>query len=168
MDGWIKLHRNLMDKAIWKCSTPEQKVVLITILLLANHSENQWIWKGKKFICKRGQFITSSEQLSKKAQVSRQNVRTALKKFEMLEFLTCESTNTGILITIINWDNYQIGDQTINQPSNQQLTNHQPTTNQHLTTNKNNKNINNYKNEKEDSSASKLKKLEQYYLSGGN
>ena len=140
MDGWIKLHRNLLEKAIWNCTTPEQKCVLITIMLLANHSDNQWMWKGKKYTCHSGQFITSSEQLSKKALVSRQNVRTTL------EFLTIESTNEGMLITIVNWDFYQGVNQQPNQQPNQPLTNHQPTPNQPLTTNNNDKNVNNDKN----------------------
>ena len=41
-DGWVKLHRCLLDKAIWKKSKAEQKAVLITVLLLANHKNNEW------------------------------------------------------------------------------------------------------------------------------
>lgn len=167
MDGWIKLHRNLMDKAIWKCSTPEQKVVLITIMMMANFADNQWLWKGNKYTCKAGQFITSLKSLSHMAGVSIQSVRSSLDKFEKLEFLTNESTKEGRLITIINWDFYQALDNQANKPFNKEPTKSQQTSNKEPTTNKNNKNLNNYKNEEEDSSASKLKKLEQYYLSGG-
>ena len=104
--GWVKLHREILEKAIWKCSTPEQKVVFMTIMMLANHSEYQWIWQGKKFKCQPGQFITSIKSLANHAMVSDQNVRTALVKFEKLEFLTSESTNSGRLITICNWELY--------------------------------------------------------------
>ena len=44
MEGWIKLHRKLQEKALWQCTTPEQKVILITILLNANHEVNEWEW----------------------------------------------------------------------------------------------------------------------------
>ncbi|MCA5964224.1 hypothetical protein LC724_33295 [Blautia sp. RD014234] len=37
--GWIKIHRELLDKPIWQLSTPEQKSILITLLLMANHRE---------------------------------------------------------------------------------------------------------------------------------
>ncbi len=143
-DGWIKLHRELLEKAIWKTSTTEQRVILITILLLANHEENQWEWEGKKFICKAGQLITSSTSLAQKSGVSRQNVRTALKKFKEYEFLTYQSTKTGILLTVINWDKYQVREKEPNQDTNQSLTNSQPTPNQPLTTNKNDKNDKKY------------------------
>ncbi len=83
--GWIKLHRCLLDKPIWSCSSTEQRVILITILMLANHTEKQWEWKGKKFICRAGQFITSSTKLASIAGVTRQNVRTALKRFRDYE-----------------------------------------------------------------------------------
>lgn len=91
--GWIKLHRELKDKAIWQTSTPEQKVILITILLLASHKDNEWEWQGKRFTVRPGQFISSSQGIATAAGVSRQNVRTALTRFEKYGFLTNVPTN---------------------------------------------------------------------------
>lgn len=107
--GWVKLYRELKSKSIWQLSSPEQKVVLITILLLANHEENKWEWQGRQFACKAGQLITSLKSLSKECGegVSIQNVRTALERFEKLGFLKNESTTSGRLITVLNWDIYQ-------------------------------------------------------------
>lgn len=107
--GWVKLYRELKSKSIWQLSSPEQKVVLITILLLANHEENKWEWQGKQFACNPGQLITSLSSLAKECGdgVSIQNVRTALERFEKLGFLKNESTKSGRLITVINWDIYQ-------------------------------------------------------------
>ena len=150
-DGWIKLHRCLLDKAIWKCFTAEQRCVMITILLLANHEPNQWIWKGKKFELKEGQFITSLESLAVKAEVSVRNVRTALAKLVEVEFITDEVTSTGRLITVVNWDVYQIADNGSDKPTDKQVTNqltkNRQTTDKEVTTNKNDKND---KNEKKD------------------
>src|SRR5690554_4820072 len=61
--GWIKLHRIIKEKPIWLASTPEQKTILITILLMANHEENEWEWKGEKFKVLPGQFVTSLESI---------------------------------------------------------------------------------------------------------
>lgn len=146
--GWVKLHREILEKAIWKCSTSEQKVILVTMLILANHKEVQWIWKGGKFKCYPGQFITSIKSLANYAMVSEQNVRTALAKFEKLEFLTNESTKTGRLITICNWDRYQSIEIDINKPPNKDLTNSQQRTNKDLTPNKNDKEEKNEDNER--------------------
>ncbi|KNF09317.1 hypothetical protein CLPU_3c00950 [Gottschalkia purinilytica] len=132
--GWIKLHRHLMDKAIWIDSTPEQKTILITLLMMANHKVKEWEWKGEKYVAKPGQFVTSLEKIAINAGkgVSIQNVRTALKKFEKYGFLTNESTNKNRLITIENWESYQCKDE--------ELTSNQQATNKRLTTNKNVKN----------------------------
>ncbi len=129
-----------MDKAIWQGSSPEQKAVLITLLMLANHNEKEWLWQGNKFKAKPGQFITSINSIAKRAGVSKQNVRSALVKFEKLEFLTNQSTKTGRLITIINWGLYQGGNEGDNKATNKEVTKHQQRGNKALTPNKNNKN----------------------------
>ena len=107
--GWIKIFRILLDKPIWLQSTPEQKTILITLLLMANHKDKEWEWKGKKFKAKPGQFITSLNSIAKRCGngISVKNVRSAIERFQKLEFLANESTNTGRLITIANWGLYQ-------------------------------------------------------------
>lgn len=147
--GWVKLYRELKSKSIWQLSSPEQKVVLITILLLANHEENKWEWKGEQFICKPGQLITSLNSLVRECGdgVSIQNVRTALDRFEKLGFLTNVSTKTGRLITVLNWEKYQGKDFVDNKCSNKEVTKSQQRPNKDLTTNKNDKEC--YKNDKE-------------------
>lgn len=104
---------------------------------MANHKQREWEWKGKKFVAGPGQFITSSKSIEKNAGpgISRQNVRTALDKFEKYEFLTKISTKTGVLITITNWEIYQSKDEEVTND----ITINQPTANQQLTTNKNDK-----------------------------
>lgn len=131
MEGWIKVHRAILDKPIWKDSTMEQKVILITLLLMASHKENEWEFKGEKYKVQPGQFITSLPSIVDKSGVgiSIQNVRTALKRFEKFEFLTCQSTNRNRLITIVNWTNYQGDESEPNRQINSQLTGNQQATN---------------------------------------
>lgn len=145
--GWVKLYRELKSKSIWQLSTPQQKVVLITILMTVNHEENKWEWKGEQYACKPGQLITSLNSLVKECGqgVTMQNVRTALDRFEKLGFLTNVSTKTGRLITVINWDKYQGNDFVTNKVSNKDLTKSQQRPNKELTTNKNDKNVKNEK-----------------------
>jgi len=152
-NGWIKLHRILLDKAIWKDSSPEQKTILITLLLMANHTESEWEWKGDRYQCFPGQFRTSLESIAAACGkgISIQNVRTALKKFERYGFLTNESTKAGRLITIYNWEFYQAPEEERNKASPSPVAKYQQTPNRQLTTNKNNKN--DKKEEKERSKA---------------
>ena len=46
MAGWIKVHRDLLDKPIWIESTPEQKTILITLLMMVNHQKKSGSGKG--------------------------------------------------------------------------------------------------------------------------
>ena len=128
--GYIKLWRALIQKPIWLLSTPEQRSVLIAVLLLANHKGHEWEWSGKKFEVDPGQFVTSLESLRKKsgAGISTQNVRSALRRFEKLEFLTNKATKSGRLISVVNWESYQPKSDR-GQQSTQQRGNKDPTPN---------------------------------------
>ena len=161
-EGWIKLHRCLFDKAIWQNSTPEQKVILITLLGMANHKGKEWEWKGKQFKAEPGMLVTSLDSICTRCGkgISVQNVRSALNKFEKYEFLTQEVTKTGRLINIVNWGVYQGGLEEGNKDTNKEVTNDQQSTNKEVTksqqtgnkevtTNKNDKNNNNDNNVKE-------------------
>lgn len=105
--GWVKLHRKILDDPVWTTATSDQKAVLITILLLANHEAKQWVWGGQKFNVLPGQFVTSLSSLASLAGVSPKSVRSAISRFEKLNFLANKSAKTGRLITVINWLAYQ-------------------------------------------------------------
>ncbi|MCG7344771.1 hypothetical protein MHZ92_11540 [Sporosarcina sp. ACRSL] len=107
--GWLKLHRGLKDKPIWRRSTPEQQVILITLLMMARFEEREWEWKGERYTLQPGQILTSLAKLAEESgeYISVQNVRTALKRFEKFGFLTNESTKANRLITLTNWAFYQ-------------------------------------------------------------
>ncbi|WP_171333733.1 DnaD domain-containing protein [Enterococcus cecorum] len=137
--GWIKLYRELLEKPIWFESTPEQKTILITLLLMANHEGRQWEWQGQKYYAAPGQFVTSLPKIVEACGpgVSIQNVRTALKRFEKYEFLTDKSTKKNRLITINNWAFYQDNPNNPNRQANSQLTVNQQSANSQLTSNKN-------------------------------
>ena len=164
-NGWIKLYRNLLGKAIWKDSTPEQKTILITLLLMANHTDSEWEWKRERLRCLPGQFRTSLDSITAACGkgVSVQNVRTALKKFERYEFLTDESTKTGRLITICNWELYQSPEEERNRASPSPLTDHQQSSNRQLTPNKNDKNDKKKKNERSKAAMTSLLPEDAWY-----
>ena len=65
--GWLKLYRELMEKPIWFQSTPEQKTILITLLMMANHEGKEWDWQGKSYQDSPSQFVTSLEKIAEKA-----------------------------------------------------------------------------------------------------
>lgn len=139
MNGWIKLHRELMYKPIWFESSVEQKVILITLLLLANHTERQWEFEGIQYRAQPGEFVTSLRRIADQAgpNISIRNVRTALDRFEKYGFLTSKATNKNRLITIVNWANYQALDTEGDKPTDKQPTSNRQATDKQPTTNKN-------------------------------
>ncbi len=145
--GFIKLHRKIMDSPLWQSCKPERKVILITILLKANHKEKTIILDStrEKITLLPGQFVTSRSKLAKECGkgISEQMIRSALNYFEKHDFLTkqstSKSTNGYTLITIKNWGLYQVDDrnQPSKQPRNQSSTNQAPTTNKNVKNDKN-------------------------------
>lgn len=170
--GYLKLWRSILDKPIWKQSSAEQKAILITLLMMADYGGSKWEFKGKQYQTKPGQFVTSLPSIVAECGkgVTVQNVRTALKRFEKLNFLTDESTKTNRLITIVNWEIYQSSDITTNSQTNKQLTDDQQTPNRQLTSkeevkklrSKEIKNIN-HLHHQDDVSDEDFKKIVDYY-----
>lgn len=146
--GWIVLHRKLLDKPIWFESTAEQKVILITLLLMANHAEKEWEWQGQKYVAKPGQFVTSLPKIVEACGngISIKNVRTALKRFEKYGFLADKSTNKNRLITINNWAFYQDKPDEHGRQTGSQVADNRQATGRRVASNNNDKQINNVTN----------------------
>ena len=119
MEGWVKLYRKF-DEWQW-LNKPEMVSLFVYCLIKANH--NGAYWQNEKI--ERGQFITSPEKLSVKLGISYQSIRTCLTRLEKTGEIIKKSTNKYTIITVCNYDSYQMKQQT---------------TNKQLTTNKNNKN----------------------------
>ena len=141
MEGWIKVHRKLVD---WEWYNDiNVKVVFLHLLLTANHKEKQW--KGQTIL--RGQKLTSIEHLADDVGLTIQQTRTALKKLKSTHEITIKTTNKNTLITIEKFNNYQFETDEDNKQNNKQfnnlITNNQQTNNKQITTNKNEKNDNN-------------------------
>lgn len=144
-DGWIKIHRSLLEWEWW--SDINTRCLWLTILLLANHDTKRW--QGHDI--NAGQFITSLDSLAAKSGLSVRSVRTALGKLKSTGEIDIKATNKFTLITVIKWADYQVMDlqATSNRQTNdKQTTNERQTNDNQTTTNKNIKNVNNNKNER--------------------
>lgn len=107
MEGYIRLWRSLADSPVWTCSTASQKVVLITILLHVRWNSIRWNVLGKEFTIGPGEIFTSIRKLADMAGVTQRVIRTALDRFESVNFLTRKVTHQGMLISVVNWGKYQ-------------------------------------------------------------
>lgn len=120
------------------------KVLFLHLLLKANHEDANW--RGNEI--RRGQTITSIQNLADETGLSVQNVRTGLRKLQLTGEITCKPTSKFTLITVENYTKYQActndANTQINTQPNKRLTNNQQTTNnkQEEKEYKKNKNLN--------------------------
>ena len=125
--GFIKLHRSILDWEWYKDETT--KNVFLHLLLNANWEDSRF--QGHEVPA--GSLVTGRKELAESLGISEQSIRTALNHLKSTNEITIKSTNKFSIVTIVNWEKYQCRDfetnQQINQQSNQQLTNNQPTTN---------------------------------------
>lgn len=142
LNGYIKLHRKLVQ---WGWYTDYVvKDMFLHLLIMASFRETAWMGR----IIRPGQLITSRGRLAEELGFSVQQVRTALTKLKSTNEITIETTNKYTIITVVNWDKYQVVDEiptstSTNTPTNEQpSSNHQATNNQpHRKNVKNNKNV---------------------------
>lgn len=133
-NGWIKLHRRLLDNPISK--KPNYAWLWVYLLLKANHKENKIMWNGETIIIKEGQILTGRKELSKETGIPETTIERALNHFEKNGHQIGQQKTTKYrVITVLNWKTYQ-------QADNKRTTNGQQTD-----TNKNVKNDNNVKND---------------------
>lgn len=123
MDGWFKIHRKILDWEWW--DKPEMVKLLILFVCKANVEDREW--HGISIF--RGQFVTSFESLKTESGYSIQKIRTCIKRFEKTKEITIKSTSKYSIITICNYDDYQVFDNT-NQQADQQTNNKQTTNEQ--------------------------------------
>jgi hypothetical protein len=142
MQGWIKLHRKLLENPI-VCKDSDHLAVWVYLLLNATHEAYPALFKGKKITLEPGQLITGRKSISSKLSVSESKVKRILIELENDQQIDRQRSNQNSLISILNWDKYQECD----QQDGHQMTSKRPASDQPVTTNKNVKNV---KNEKKD------------------
>lgn len=142
MAGWIKLHRKIMDNAIF---TNAEAFHLFTFCILAaNHKSKEIIWNGQVIKVERGSFITGRKTIATRLNQHESTVYRNLKLLEKLGLIKIKSNNKYTVINVVSYGSYQ--DE--KNASEQQVNNRRTTGEQQVNTNKNEKN---YKNEKKES-----------------
>lgn len=141
---FVKVYRKFME---WEWYTDvNTKTLFIHCLLRANWKAGSW--KGINYL--PGEFITSLPSLAKESGLSIQQVRTSLNKLISTGEITSKTTDSvtgktltrNRIITVNNWDEYQIDNSQTNsqtnRKSNRQATGQQQDSNSRY---KNNRNI---------------------------
>lgn len=119
-EGWIKVHRSMLNKG-WFMK-PDYLSVWMYLLMSATHSEYEYLWNGTTIILKPGQFITTRKKIAVNCNVITSKVHRILKFFENEHQIEQQTTNTSRLISIINWEKYQVGEHHNEQRVNNERT----------------------------------------------
>ena len=141
-NGWIKLHRKMLDNPIIM-KDADHLSVWTYLLLNATHSEYPVLFKGKRIMLQQGQIITGCVSIGEKLSITESKVRRILNNFESDGQIDRQKSNKNSLITILKWSLYQSFD----TQSDGQVTDNRRTSDGQVTTNNNDKNIKNVKNE---------------------
>lgn len=113
-DGWIKSYRKSLK---WEWfSEPFTAHFFQYCLLRASYQETKW----KGIVLHPGQFIFGRKKASKDTGISERSIRTAISRLKSTNELTIKSTNKYSIITVCNWESYQVSENEINHPSDQQ------------------------------------------------
>jgi hypothetical protein len=109
MEGYIQLHRQILDSAVF--ANPNYLKIWLWILIKANHKDKEVpikIGGGSSTIAvKRGEFLFGRNSSSEELCMSGSMIYRTLKKFEKWKMITIKSNNQYSVITICNYDTYQ-------------------------------------------------------------
>lgn len=137
MDGWIKLHRSLIE---WEWFQDINTTHLFILILLKANTQDK-MWQGT--CIKRGQFISSLRHLSEETGLSVAQVRRCIDNLKNTGEITHQNCVKYGLFTVINYDKYQC----YNTLDNSQTTSVQQSNNKPAATTKKEKNNKNKKKE---------------------
>lgn len=137
MQGWVKIHRQLKDKAYYKDS--EFIHLWLHLLLCANHDNGEFLNGYEIVKLKKGQFVTGRKKLSLETGISESKIERILKVFESEQQIEQQTNSRNRLISIVSWDKFQQSEQ--QKDSKWTASGQQVNTNNNEKNNKNEKNI---------------------------
>lgn len=106
--GWILLYRSIRDSWIWEKKPFDPARAWIDLILDANHDDGK-VFTGSSLVkIKRGQDWVSVRSLAERWGWSKDRVRKFLKTLESDSMIRINTTPFGTLLTIVNYDNFQI------------------------------------------------------------
>ena len=142
-NGWIKLHRKIIDSAVFE--NPKILKLWIWCLCKASHKGYETMVGNQIVVLQEGQFIFGREKASCELNIKESMVYKYIKLLEKLEMINIKSNNKFSIITIEKWAYYQFDNDEEEQQKEQQRNNKGTTKEQQRNTNKNVKNVKNVK-----------------------
>ena len=141
IDGWIKLHRKLLNSSIFQ--NPNLLKFWVWCLLKATHCDRKTRVGLQEIELKEGQFIFGRNKAGVELGMNPSTIYKYLGVVEKDGLVCTNRNNKFTVVTIVNWSLYQTEEHEKEQQSNSKVT----TKEQQSNTNKNVKNDKNDKKE---------------------
>ena len=123
-EGWVKLHRSVLNLPVF--DEPELLRLWLYLLLKASHQPRD-LPVGQTIVhLQPGQLITGRKRIAQDLDINEARVRRQLKRLALHQLVDTKATNKYTLVTLMNWDFFQSGD----QQNDQQTANKRPTNDQ--------------------------------------
>ena len=140
MEGWISLHRKILENPILNRSRVYSNFeAWIWLLLKANHKDNKFMLGSELIKVKKGSMITSQKKLCRQFRWGSTKLRNFLKVLHKDKMILLKTNTQATHISICNYESYQDS-----QISNKTQT--KPKQHTHNTRTKTNNNVNNDNN----------------------
>jgi len=124
--GYIKDWRKSLDHPLYK--KPLIWHFWGYCLKKASHKNRDLFLGGKVVSIKKGSFVFGRKKASEETGLTERQIRTALKHLQKLQNLTIKTTNKYSIVSIINWDTYQLDENKNDQQNDQLPTSYRPAT----------------------------------------
>jgi len=105
MSGWIKLHRDIRKH--WIFQRNDYLMMWVDLLMMANHQTKTWLFNDRLIEIKRGEVATSTVNLAKRWNCSRNKIRHFLELLEKDGMLGHKKDRGYTHLNICNYETYQ-------------------------------------------------------------
>ena len=120
--GYIKLYRSLQEKGYYRNS--KYVHLWVYILMKASYQQKEYLFNNQIHTLEPGQFIVGRKTIKRETGISETTIERILSCFESEHQIGQQKNNKFRIITILNWDKYQVdGQQNGHETDNKRTTN---------------------------------------------
>lgn len=106
-EGWVKLHRKLMDNDLWKEKPFSRGQAWVDLIMLASHKDKEFLFDSAYMSIHKGEIISSKRKLGARWGWSNSKVDKFLLELEKVKMLAVKSDTKKSTLKIVNYEQYQ-------------------------------------------------------------
>jgi hypothetical protein len=144
-EGWVKLHRQLLDSP--KFQNEKLLKVWIWCMLKASHQTHEQQVGRQTITLEPGQFVFGRNASAEELKLKPSTAWDYMHLLESDSTINIKSNNKFSIVTVVNWELYQLAESNSDSKSDSKSDNKSTTNQQQIDTNKNVKNEKNVKKE---------------------